>query len=42
MKRRIKDWSLYLTLVAAAFAAHACALEFDLQAAPATATARQV
>lgn len=34
---RTKACITYLALIAAAFAAHACAVEFDEQAAPATA-----
>ncbi|MFS8973881.1 hypothetical protein PO002_05105 [Cupriavidus necator] len=33
---------VYLVMFACAFVAHACAVEFDLQADPAPATARQV
>jgi hypothetical protein len=40
--KHIKGWIAYLALVAAAFFAHACAVESDLQAEPDTATARQV
>ncbi|AEI76530.1 hypothetical protein CNE_1c11750 [Cupriavidus necator N-1] len=40
--KQIKGWIFYLTLVAAAFAVHACAVESDLRADPTTATARQV
>ncbi|WP_439685080.1 hypothetical protein [Cupriavidus oxalaticus] len=40
--KQLKGWILYLALVAAAFLAHACAVESDLQVAPATASARQV
>lgn len=38
----LKGWILYLALVAAAFFAHACAVESDMQAEPTTATSRQV
>ncbi|MGT2508167.1 hypothetical protein [Cupriavidus basilensis] len=31
---RVKSWIAYLALIAAAFAAHACAVERDEQAAP--------
>lgn len=34
--QRITAWMAYLALVAAAFAAHACAVERDEQAMPAT------
>lgn len=40
--KQLKGWILYLTLVAAAFIAHACAVESDLQAYPTAASARQV
>ncbi|SCU73534.1 conserved hypothetical protein [Cupriavidus necator] len=40
--KQLKGWILYLALVAAAFFAHACAVELDEQSATTAATARQV
>lgn len=39
-KCRSWGWATCLILVAAAFAAHACAVELDEQATPATTTTR--
>ncbi|KAI3597688.1 hypothetical protein D8I24_6504 [Cupriavidus necator H850] len=41
-RTRIKGWLTYLALVFAVYVAHACAVEFDEQVVPATASARQV
>ncbi|MFS8930970.1 hypothetical protein [Cupriavidus taiwanensis] len=42
MKANWKAPLAYLLMFACAFVAHACAVEFDLQVAPAAASARQV